>query len=482
MAKKLKNKSAKDIALEKDIEAVENTTEKSVEAVETPETAETTEVAEETVEEATEVVEEAAEVVETTEVEPEVEATETVEETVETEVEPEVEVAETTETVETAEVEEASTVDSVDKEPKLNNVDTKENDKKDKFTLHDFVWVTIGLVIGILLSYCIFNMTLNSAIDKLAADIGNDSTVIVDNSKLDELSGISTYNDPSVVLTEKSDIDNAKKIMSDYVNGLTSESNYAQVMVGEEQYVYYMYNSNGEVFSQDADSNYTEVFLNNGTVYKFLTSENELSVGKDIDVASILKNTISAIDKENVKLYEMDLTGVEGPAGREFRVDLVGEDAVKLIYSSMGDEFATEMIDSIKATIADWKPHIVMTMFIGENKADSYCYCLYVIDNTEYTNWIFQGYDKVSDWTLAEEWYTYNADSDTDGKQYSELINKLVTDIDKIMIDYANSKGWLTEETTETTASTEEQETTETETETTETETTETVETEDKSE
>ena len=401
----------------------------------------------------------------------------TVEELLEATKEPEEVTAETEE--ETAEPEE--TPAEPEETPAEKSVDSLVNDSRDskvveetksnKFSWYDLVWVTIGLVIGILLSYCIFNLTLSSAIKQLAVDVSNESSVVLDDSSI-PLSGITTYNDPNKVLDKTDDIEVAKKLMHDYVKCITTGSTYSQVMVGEEQYIYYMYNSKGEVFTQDANGSYTEVFLNGNDVIKFDAVENVLSVGTDIDVASILRNSIEAIGKENVKLYEMDLTGLDVPAGREFRIDLVGEDAVKLIYSSIGDDFATEMVDSIKSTIKDWEPHIIMVYFIGENSADSYCCCLYVIDNAEYTNWFFQGYDTVNDWALSEDWYLYDADSDTDGEQYADLISDLVSDIDEVMLSYANSKGWV-EESTEQSESTETVDTTE------EVEDTEAVESED---
>ncbi|MFW5670278.1 MAG: hypothetical protein ACOCM4_13770, partial [Acetivibrio ethanolgignens] len=135
-------------------------------------------------------------------------------------------------------------------------------------------------------------------------------------------------------------------------------------------------------------------------------------------------------------------------------------------------EFATDMIESITSSITDWEPHIIMVMFIGDNVEDSYSYCLYVIDNSEYTNWFFQGYDTVDDWTLEEDWYTYDAESDENGEKYSTLMNTLVENVNTVMLNYADNKGWLvneeptsetveesTEENTETAESTDETET-----------------------
>lgn len=374
--------------------------------------------------------------------------------------------------VDSADVVNEETVETEDKTVEIEEV--KEADTKgDKFTAHDIVWIAIGLVIGILLSYCIFNMTLSSAIQKLASETQTTTSVVDKTQETDdEITGISTYDDPNVIISDKAEIENAKEIMLNYINGITNGSTYSQVMTGEEQYIYYMYNSKGEVFTQDMNATYTEVFLNDGRVFKYDTDEQVLSVGNDIDIVSIFKNAVEAIGNDNVTLYEMDLSEVEAPEGHEYRIDFVGEDAVKLLYKSVGDEFATDMVESIASSITDWEPHIIMVMFIGDNVEDSYSYCLYVIDNSEYTNWFFQGYDTVDDWTLEEDWYTYDAESDENGEKYSTLMNTLVENVNTVMLNYADNKGWLvneeptsetveesTEENTETAESTEETET-----------------------
>lgn len=337
--------------------------------------------------------------------------------------------------------------DASDKESEktVEVTDKKEEDKENKFTLHDLVWVTIGLVIGILLSYCIFNVTLNSAIQRLTSDMN--TTTVVDNKEdsTEVLTGISTYEDPNRVISDADEIKEAQNLMNNYIDGITTGSTYSQVMTGEDQYVYYMYNSKGEIFTQDINATYTEVFLNDDRVFKYDTDEQTLSIGSDIDIASILRNAVSAIGNDNVTLYEMNLDDVDSPDGHEYRIDLIGEDAIKLLYTSVSDEFATDMVDSITESISDWEPHIIMVLFIGDNVEDSYGYCLYVIDDTEYTNWFFQGYDTVDDWTLDDTWYTYDAESDTEGETYTNLMNNLVEEVNNVMTSYADSKGWLSE-------------------------------------
>lgn len=331
---------------------------------------------------------------------------------------------------------------------KVENNSTIDISKKqdNKFKLRDFVNIIIGLVIGIMISYCIFNLTFSSAIQKLETSTQTVNTDTDTDVQYDKITGISTYEDPNTIISDKDKIAIAQENMMQYINGITDGSTYSQVMVGDNQYVYYMYNSKGEIFTQDVNATYTEVFLKNKKVFRYTTDEQILSVGSDIDIASIFKNAVNAIGNDNVTLYEMDLSEVEAPEGHDYRIDLVGEDAVKLLYSSMGDEFATDMVNSIADSIDGWEPHIIMAMFIAEDRKESYCYCLYVIDDCEYTNWFFQGYDTVTDWALDEGWYTYDSESDESGEIYANLINTLVENINNVMVDYAIDMGWAEEQ------------------------------------
>ena len=345
--------------------------------------------------------------------------------------------------------------DTSDDKETTTEVETKTTEnqpKTKKFILYDVVWVIIGLVAGILISFCIFNLSMKSAIEDVVSKTQTNTI-----KSASDISKITTYSDPSTIITDADKIKEVQKSVEDYANGLKKGSTYSQVMTGQDQYVYYLYNTNGEVFTQDTAGSYTELFLKDGKVFKYDNNEQSLSVGSDIDLASLLVNGIDAVGNDNVTLYEMkhDSDDTEKANGHEYRVDLKGEEAVKLLYKSAGDEFATSMVDSIKSSISDWEPHIIMVYFIGDTVDECYSYCLYVIDNQEYTNWFLQGYDTTNDWSLDDAWYSYDSSKDTDGKQYSELATKLVDDINTVMNDYANSKGWLTTNDNSSTESTE---------------------------
>lgn len=326
------------------------------------------------------------------------------------------------------------------------------------FNTRNIALTLLGIVIGIILSHTIFNATLKLTLKNMRDNVTTNTTTVIssdangDNIDTEETienstvsKGVTTYMEPSVIVNDEAEIIEAQKLVDEYVLRMIENNTYSQVMTGEDSYVYYLYNENRELFSQDSDGTFTEIFLNNGTVYNYL-SDGTMSVGADVDIASILSNTIHAVGNKGVTLYKMDLDETDTAPGVEYRIDLVGEDAIKLMYANMPDEFADDMYNSILTSVEDWEPHIIMAMFIGEDDADTFCYCLYVIDDTEYTNWLFQGFDYVGDWTYSEDWYSYDPEEDTDGDRFSELTLEVVNNINNIMYEYSLERGWVTEE------------------------------------
>ena len=335
---------------------------------------------------------------------------------------------------------------------------TSANNIKSK--LRAMIWVWIGLILGILTGYCIFYEALSSSIDKSTSN-GTEAVENVDSTQKEELT-ISTYTNPSKIIKSDKDIEEACNVVNNYLDKVIDGSTYSQIMTGDNQYTYYMYNKNGEIFSQNSDGTYTEIFLKDGNVYKYNTEEGVLSVGNDIDAVGLIRNAMSAVGNKNVTLYEMDNSeNKDVPPGHEYRVDMVGEEAVSLLYSSLPSDFGKEMVASMKSAVDGWNPHIIMAVFIGDDISNSYCYCLYVIDNKEYTNWLFQGFDKVDDWKLSDKWYSYEPSEDKNGKIYTDLSSDLVSEINDIMKKYADEKGWSDAIESENTDSTESTESTE---------------------
>jgi hypothetical protein len=371
--------------------------------------------------------------------------------------------------------------------------------KKIKFTMNEGLWLLLGLVAGILVGYLILQATVMTAINKMSS--GNsteatsgstsDSTETTDGSDDDtETIGITTYEYDSTIISDEDEVKAVQDKVKEFTDSIANNNTYAQVQTGSEQYSYYLYNSNGEMFTQDSDNLYTEIFLNDGTVYKYNSEDESLSVGADTEITSIMNNAINAVGSDGVTLYKMTLDDDDSDTtDEEYRVDLVGRDAVKLLYSNMSDEFADIMVDTMieslsttaddsdadetdeesteesteastetdTSTTEEWEPHIIMVFYLTGDYLTSYSYCMFVMDGSEYTNWVLQGVDSVGSWSLDEGWYSYDPESDEDGATFTTLTTSLITDVNAVMSDYAEANGYDLsdyyeddEETTET--------------------------------
>lgn len=310
----------------------------------------------------------------------------------------------------------------------------RKNNINYKYIVRVIVLVLAGACVGMCLAMALLTSTVKKNLDEL------EQTQTTVDSETDT-NGIQY--EKGTEITDANEISKAQSKINEYVNTIRSSNTYAQVMTGDNSYNYYLYNSNGEIFSQDTSGLFTEVFLNNGKTLKYETESGTLSVGDDIDLASLIENAFNAVGKDNVGLYQNIITDQEtGESFEQYTVTLNGEDAVKQLYSSLPDEFGDEMVSSMTESLPDWKPNFNLVIRMSDNLQDTYCFCVYTLNNQEYTNWIFQGFDYVEDWALSESWYSYNPDEDESGDTLYTILEDTSAQVNSIMYNYAVSKGW----------------------------------------
>jgi hypothetical protein len=355
----------------------------------------------------------------------------------------------------------------------------KKNDSKFKLNWHSLIYVLIGVIIGILAGFAIvvvqfsssekaFEKSLSSGESASESD-GDADDSVEEVAVIDDLSdlslgtsGISTYEYDSTILTGD-DAQTAKENILTVLDFMKERSTYMNVQVGEDEYNIYIYNKDGECFAQSYDGQYTAVFMKDGTTVKYDASSDIIAVGSDIDFESLLTNVVNAVDSgtEGVTLYEMDFDEEEIPEGyHEYRVDLVGDEAVKLAYTGINETFEDEMLTQLEDDITDslgeedWEPHLIYCFIISEgNNLTSYCYV--VADGQEYTNWVQDGYLEFSDWTFTDDWYTTDFSSiDTDSLY--DMIDDLLDMLEDVMETYADENGLTLEDTSETSTDTDE--------------------------
>lgn len=339
---------------------------------------------------------------------------------------------------------------------------TKNNSEITKRT----ILILIGVVIGIFIM-----MLVSSNIDAETKKVnplgGNNSiTNIIDHE----------------AIGEQSDIDSVKAEIKEYTDDIRNNASYVQLRIGNNQYMFYMYNSKGEMVMQNDTSGVTEVVLDSGKALKYQAATSALVEGYDIDIATLIDNAFGACGSSNVRLYKMkDNEELQlGDDIIEYRVILEGDEAVKRLYSNLSNEFAQDMLDGLKQAVYEntelgaidndesvdvseveqnltdeqleiakaWDPKVILVLRLNtKNIEETYGYLMYVKDGEEYTNWVLQGHAHTEDWTLPEDWYTYTTDGDENGEKFTSIMIDTMNTINLVMDHYAEEQGWNLEET-----------------------------------
>jgi hypothetical protein len=353
--------------------------------------------------------------------------------------------------------------------------------------VRDVVWVLIGVIIGIVVTWAVLTGAMSGSVKSLSSDA---STTIEQTADTDELAdngdgdatGITTYQYAHTVL-EGSDGDQARELMTSLVDRIANGSTYVQLQTGDDSYESYMYNTNGECFGETSDGSYLAVYRNDNKVVKYGDEAGAIAVGDDIEVMSIVRNAINATASniDGVQLFDMEMSE-DSENVVEYRMDFVGEDAIKSLYSSISDDFAQQMYDKLTtqalvSTSSDsddtsedsdseesselesetesessessdeeennsveWDPHLIICAILQTNEdktevTDGIFYCYYVYNNAEYTNWLMQGFVDIGDWKLDSAWYDTDY-SEMDSNTFDEMMTTLTDNLSDLLDTY----------------------------------------------
>lgn len=263
-----------------------------------------------------------------------------------------------------------------------------------------------------------------------------------------EKKGISTYTEPHEELTgKKAEI--ARDRITEALNEISGSNSYIQVQVGDSKYDTYIYNKNGEAFGQASSGDYSSVYRKDGTSVKYSKDSEKFSIGQDVSFVDILNNVVDATKEndKNIKFYRMttDLTDGKNKV-YDYRIDLQGADAIKKAYGKLAAVVGDSIIDAMKESIGkNWEPHLIYCFSVSGKpgtKDSTFVACCYIIYNeSEYMNWIANGYIELDDWALDEKWYDDDALNKLSGDEAYEYVDGLVKDLENIIQKFADDNG-----------------------------------------
>lgn len=204
------------------------------------------------------------------------------------------------------------------------------------------------------------------------------------------------------------------------VDELQAKNPYIQMMVGQDKYIYLLYNKKGEAFAE-SNTGGSAFYRNDGKILAL--SSDEIIVDTDLNPLMFIKAAAQvAMDNEDsgcsVKVrestYTEDTTGKE-EVNRLYTITVAGKENISKIYATLNDEeYVAKSIEMLYSGFEDVeKSQIDVTVSVGESgRFGAVCNVAYGdaleangnSDNV-FTSWVFDGYIPTFDWEYPKEIY-----------------------------------------------------------------------------
>lgn len=329
---------------------------------------------------------------------------------------------------------------------------------KDKMDMRDFKVITAIVMVFLV----IFNLFI-------AIQLTNVTKTVRELAEVYDAEHTELVDKPGDLLTKATDIQEVQLKLSALYTRLTSENRQMTLQLGvasdkdsdtDENGVrtgFAVYNTNKEFIMQDTDG-FTEMFMTGGNTLVF---SDGVGYGADLSYIEQLGKVIEMLESGDAVVSEEDGSryGVEGVT--EYAIDVRGYDNIKKIYSSLGDDIATDIVDGMheqynninfaetplgaaSADVANFRYNIIIKdgdiisfgnyVYFGTERAD-WLKCFF--------NWQVATIASMDDWSINPDFYSYDYT-----KLKDDNAKTIIGMMDKQMSALA---GMLTGETVDTT-------------------------------
>lgn len=329
---------------------------------------------------------------------------------------------------------------------------------KDKMDLRDFKVITAIVLVFLV----IFNLFI-------AIQLTNVTKTVRELAEVYDAEHTELVDKPGELLTKATDIQEVQLKLSALYTRLTSENRQMTLQLGvasnddsdtDEDGVrtgFAVYNTNKEFIMQDTEG-FTEMFMAGGNTLVF---SDGVGYGADLSYIDQLGKVIEMLESGDAVVSEEDGSryGVEGVT--EYAIDVRGYDNIKKIYSVLGDDIATDIVDGMheqynninfaetplgaaSADVANFRYNIIIKdgdiisfgnyVYFGTERAD-WLKCFF--------NWQVATIASMDDWEINPDFYSYDYT-----KLKDDNAKTIISMMDKQMSALA---GMLTGETVDTT-------------------------------
>lgn len=317
---------------------------------------------------------------------------------------------------------------------------------KDKMSMRDFKVITAIVLVFLV----IFNLfiaiqltNVTKTVRTLAEAYDSEHTELIDK--------------PGELLTNATDIQEVQLKLSALYTRLTSENRSMTLQLGVASDTgvdtdkdgvltgFAVYNTNKEFIMQDT-AGFTEMFMTGGNTLVF---SDGVGYGADLSYVEQLGRAIEMLESGDAVVSEEDGSryGVEGVT--EYAIDIRGYDNIKKIYSILGDDVASDIVDAMheqynninfaetplgaaSADVANFRYNIIIKdgdiisfgnyVYFGTERAD-WLKCFF--------NWQVATISSMDEWKIDHEFYSYdyNKLKDDNAKTIISMMDKQMSSL-----------------------------------------------------
>lgn len=294
-------------------------------------------------------------------------------------------------------------------------------------------------LIAVVIVLVVTMVNMNNTLNKLSDRVGLDNIPISEINKIggNQLSG--------------KELSTALEVIGTNLEEIRTKNIYLPCYETETDYATLLYNSKGECVTQSTD--------NSISVYKSdkqtTTFGDNIYYGTDVDALTNLELAYKIATQGKAIVTSLDVTTDKAAADNikvtEYLIDVQGYDNIEAMYDLMEDGLGSEMALMFKANLEKSEleddtsilnfryAYIIQDgtlidfgcyMYFGEGYEDNWSNC--------YSSWFTDGYAEVGEWSLQDEWYSYDYSKMTEdkGEYLQSLLTDLYTDINIMLADY----------------------------------------------
>lgn len=229
------------------------------------------------------------------------------------------------------------------------------------------------------------------------------------------------------------------------IEALEKKNAYIQLMIGPEQYIYLLYNKEGEAIAES--SNGGIAFYRKDDKIVTLT-DTEIIIDNDLSPLEFIKAATNvAKDPENGTI-EKEITVNEETKAKNtlYTMTINGKENIKKVYDTLGNEtYSANSIDMLYSGFEDVESSkMVVRVSTGENgELGAVCNVTFgEEEENEYTSWTFDGYIETFEWAFDEKWYS-NDTSDVEG--WIDLASNTINEISEKMAKFMQDNDIITD-------------------------------------